>query len=130
MEDDGTVFGCACQCDLLYEYGLRQEKASSACLGEFAAPVLSCPVLDVEAVDPAKLALIIRNQYKFAAHGLRSDKRIERANGCASAFELCPDLSIRCGVAGGKFQDRERAKEILHQAHRLRRLTTFGGASP
>lgn len=47
--------------------------------------ILVCPVLNVEARDSAKLTLMIRNQDEFATYRLRSDERIERANGCAGA---------------------------------------------
>ena len=89
---------------------------------------LVCPVLNMQARNAAKLALIIGNKHQFANHRLCRDQRIQRTNGCAGTLKPRPNLRIRSCVAGGKFQDGNGTKEIFYQPQRLRRRTALAGA--
>ena len=67
----------------------------------------------MEARDPAKLPLIVGNQYQFASYCLCCDQRVQWTNGRAGALELRPNLSIHSCIVRAKFKDAQRAKEIL-----------------
>jgi hypothetical protein len=89
-----------------------------------------CPVLNMQARNPTKLALFIGNKDQFANDRLRRDQRIQRTNGCGGTLKPRPNLRIRSCVAGGKFQDGNGTKEIFYQPQRLRRRTALGRAGP
>jgi hypothetical protein len=88
------------------------------------------PGSEYETRNPAKLALMIGNKDQFANDRLCRDQRIQRTNGCAGTLKPRPNLRIRSCVAGGKFQDGDRTKEIFCQPQRLRRRTALGRAGP
>src|SRR5262245_30438667 len=91
---------------------------------------LICPVLSMQARNPAKLALIIGNKDQSVNDRLRRDQRIQRTNGCAGTLEPRPNLRIRSRVVRGKFQDGNGTKEVFYQPQRLRRRTALGRAGP
>src|SRR5438105_4890600 len=71
------------------------------------------PVFQSQARDPAKLALVVRNENQLLPERLRRDQCVERTDGFACALQLCAQVCIRRGIARGELEDGQRPEEIL-----------------
>ena len=88
--------------------------------------ILTCPVLNLQGRDPAKVPLIIGNKNQFAGDRLGRYDGVERTNGFTGAFKPRAHLGVRSCIAGGEFEDVQRTEETLQQVQRLCRRNALG----